>query len=96
MFTVYIIFSQKLKKFYVGMTSNFDVRLEFHLHDTQQRKFTHNADDWILYHKIECPSKDMALKIEKHIKAMKSKIYIENLKKYPEISQKLFSKYSDC
>jgi putative endonuclease len=37
--------------------------------------------------------------IEKHIKAMKSKKYIENLIKYPEMSVKLLQKYettSDC
>lgn len=32
-------------------------------------------------------------KIENHIKKMKSKIYIENLKKYPEMASKLILKY---
>ncbi len=78
------------------MNSNFDVRLDFHLKDTQSRKFTHNADDWILFHKIDCETKELALKIESHIKSMKSKIYIENLIKYPGITVKLFNKYCDC
>ena len=94
MFVVYILFSQKLSKFYTGMTSNFDIRLDFHLNDDQQRKFTHNADDWVLFHKIDCDSKDLALRIEKHIKAMKSKIYIENLIKYREMTSKLIDKYN--
>ena len=96
MFIVYILFSEKLSKFYIGMTSNFDVRLDFHLNDIQQRKFTHNANDWNLFYKIKCDSKTSAMKIEKHIKAMKSKIYIENLIKYPEITQKLLEKYKNC
>ena len=58
------------------MTSNFDVRFYFHYHDEQNRKFTYNADDWILHYKIDCESKQIALKIEKHIKAMKSKVYL--------------------
>jgi putative endonuclease len=33
-----------------------------------------------------------ALAIEKHIKNMKSKVYIENLLHYPEISIKLLEK----
>ena len=77
------------------MTSNFDIRLDFHLNDDQQRKFTHNADDWVLFHKIDCDSKDLALRIEKHIKAMKSKIYIENLIKYREMTSKLIDKYNN-
>ncbi len=36
----------------------------------------------------------MAGKIENHIKKMKSKKYIKDLKKYPEIAQKLIKKYS--
>ena len=96
MFIVYILFSEKLSKFYIGMTSNFEVRLDFHLNDIQQRKFTYNADDWNLFYKIKCDSKTSAMKIEKHIKAMKSKIYIENLIKYPEITQKLLEKYKNC
>jgi putative endonuclease len=31
--------------------------------------------------------------IESHIKSMKSKMYIENLRKYPAISEKLKEKY---
>jgi len=36
----------------------------------------------------------VAGKIEIHIKKMKSKKYIQDLKKYPEIAQKLLKKYS--
>ena len=78
------------------MTSNFDVRLYFHLNDMKNHNFTHNADDWVLFHKIDCDSKLAASKIEKHIKSMKSRIYIENLNKYPEMVVKLLEKYSNC
>jgi putative endonuclease len=93
---VYILHSAKLSRFYTGFTADFDTRLEFHLNSEQARKFTYKADDWILFLKIECESKSQALAIEKHIKNMKSKIYIENLLRYPEIINKLLEKYKDC
>jgi putative endonuclease len=49
----------------------------------------HNASDWITFLKIECQSKKQALQIEKQIKNMKSKVYIQNLKRYPEMTIKL-------
>ena len=90
---VYFLFSENLDKFYIGYTSDFDVRFDFHLNDIQTRKFTHKAKDWILVFKIECATKSQALAIEKHIKAMKSKVYIQNLMKYPEMTLKLLEKY---
>ena len=94
-YTVYIIYSEKLDRFYTGFTTDFDVRLHFHLH-AEKHKFTAKATDWVLYFKIECESKNQALKIEKHIKEMKSKKYIQNLLLYPEITQKLLERYRDC
>ena len=92
---VYILYSQKLNRYYIGYTSDFDMRLEFHK-NANTRKFTYNATDWILFLKIDCTTKNQALSIEKHIKNMKSKTYIQNLLKYPEIIHKLLEKYTDC
>ena len=90
---VYILHSKKLKRFYIGFTSNFDTRLEFHK-NAESHKFTANADDWELFLKITCESKQQALRIESHIKKMKSKTYIENLIKYPDIILKLKDIYN--
>ncbi len=92
---VYILFSEKLNLFYIGYTSDFDLRLEFH-QNADKKKFTYNANDWVLFLKIDCENKKQALVIEKHIKKMKSKIYIQNMMKYPEIIQKLLQKYTNC
>lgn len=92
---VYILHSQKLGKYYIGFTQNIDLRLDFHQNDVQTRKFTYKADDWELIFTIECKSKEQGLSIEKHIKAMKSRVYIQNLMKYPEMTTKLLEKYSD-
>ena len=91
--TVYILYSKKLDKYYIGFTENLDVRLDFHLSDSQSRKFTYKSDDWELIFTIKCESKNQGLSIEKHIKSMKSKIYIQNLLKYPEMKFKLLEKY---
>ena len=94
-YTVYILFSEKLNRFYTGYTSNLDIRIDFHL-NSLPNKFTANAKDWKLFFKLECDSKQQALKIEKHIKRMRSKIYIQNLVLYPEVSDKLLNLYMDC
>jgi len=93
---VYILHSEKLNRYYIGYTTNFDLRLEFHK-NAPSNKFTANASDWILFLNFNCSSKTQALSIEKHIKNMKSTIYIKNLMKYPEIIDKLLIRYkSDC
>ncbi len=43
---------------------------------------------------MEVPNARIAGAIENHIKRMKSRRYIENLIKYPEIGKKLLEKYS--
>ena len=59
-------------------------------YDKSYTKFT---SDWELYLFIPCDNFSQATHIEKHIKRMKSKTYIKNLKKYPNISKRLLEKY---
>lgn len=91
---VYILHSKKLNRYYIGYTTNIDLRLEFHK-NSPSNKFTSNAKDWILFLSFNCNDKTQALSIEKHIKNMKSKTYIENLIQYPEIIDKLLVKYKN-
>ena len=93
MHQVYILFSEKLNRYYIGYTSDLRTRMEFH-NNSENHKFTHNASDWKIFFEINCENKTQALAIEKHIKAMKSKVFIENLIKYPEMVVKLKIKYS--
>ena len=95
MFEVYILYSKTLDRFYTGYTSKLDQRLEFHLNPTETKAFTAKAKDWEVYFNLECKTKSQALAIEQHIKKMKSKIYIENLIRYPEMSAKLIEKYRE-
>ncbi|KGO85330.1 excinuclease ABC subunit C [Flavobacterium rivuli WB 3.3-2 = DSM 21788] len=89
---VYILHSDKLNRYYTGYTSDINTRLEFH-ENSDSRKFTYNADDWVLVFSLECENKTQALAIEKHIKLMKSKTYIQNLLIYPEMVTRLKEKY---
>ncbi len=93
---VYVLFSKKSNSYYIGETSDLSNRLNWHNTGEFKKAHTKIANDWITFLKIECTSKTQALVIEKHIKKMKSKIYIENLLRYPEIIIKLLEKYKDC
>ena len=93
---VYILISEAHDKFYTGFTTgDVDLRIERHNTDYYQNKFTAQYKPWKLFWKLDCASDKQALLIEKHIKKMKSKTYIHNLVKYPEISQKLLLKFQD-
>ena len=95
MASVYILFSPKLNKYYIGSCLDLEQRLLEHKNKTYFNSYTRIADDWQLYFEMHHLEGVITRKIERHIKSMKSKKYIENLKKYPDISLKLISKYSN-
>jgi putative endonuclease len=66
--------------------------MERHLSNYDENKFTSIAKDWELYFLIDCSTMAQALKIEAHIKRMKSRKYIENVRAYPEMVEKLKEK----
>lgn len=92
----YILFSEKLNKYYIGTTSkNVDARIEEHnMNHYGDAKFTSPANDWVLFKSIPCNDLLQARKIEQHIKKMKSKKYILDLNNYPELIQKLKDRFS--
>jgi len=90
---VYILYSEKLSKYYIGSTHDIDLRIERHNTDYYENKWSSKGKPWQLYFSIECKNITQARKIENHIKKMKSKKYIENLSKYSEITEKLLEKY---
>ena len=91
--TVYILYSKETERYYVGQTEDLIDRLDQHLNKLFIKSYTQNADDWTVFFAIECISRKQAVNIEAHIKRMKSRKYFEDLKKYPEISEKLKLKY---
>ena len=90
---VYILYSNKIDNFYTGSCLNLDNRLIEHKEQMFDKGFTHRADDWEVFFVIENLEYQQARKIEKHIKKMKSRVYINNLKKFPEISERLIKTY---
>ena len=87
----YIIFSKKLKRFYIGATHDvLEERVQKHNEHTYgNHRYTAKANDWEEFLFIETSDYKQALKVEKQIKKMKSTAYIVNLTKYPEMILKL-------
>ena len=75
MYTVYILYSLKLDRFYIGYTENIDVRLM--QHNSGISSFTAKATDWQLKYSETCFSREDAHKRELEIKKKKSRRYIE-------------------
>jgi putative endonuclease len=92
---VYILYSCRIDRFYTGSTVlSPGERLERHLEEYYEGAWTRLSNDWKLFWKLECECKRQALKIEKHIKNMHSRTYINNLLRFPEIGLRLLGKYS--
>ena len=91
---VYILYSKSAGKYYIGSTKELKTRIELHMNKTFVNSFTSIFNDWELEFEISNISISSAKKIETHIKKMKSKAYIQNLKKYPILSDELVKKYS--
>jgi len=78
MFTVYILHSKILDKYYIGFTSEeVNVRLSKHL--SNHSGFTGKAKDWLIVYTESFPIKALAMQREKEIKKWKSKKKIEQL-----------------
>jgi len=92
-FCVYILFSIKINRYYVGTTDDVSNRLLEHNSGLQKGSFTSRGLPSIVFLLIENLKSEQAYKIEDHIKAMKSKKYILNLKRYPELVEKLKSRF---
>jgi len=82
-----------LNQDYIGESVDIEERVKEHNSGFYKNAFTSKADDWRLFLKIECKDRTQARKIETHIKSMKSRKYINNLKDYPEIIDKLLQRY---
>ncbi len=96
--TVYILFSAKLDRYYTGCASDVDLRLEKHRTNFfGNTVFTSKAEGWEVLMTILCESEKQAKAVELHIKKMKSKKYIQNMKSFPELVAKLLTRYvSHC
>jgi len=77
MYSVYILYSEKLDKYYVGSTADVEKRLE--RHNEGWGRFTKGGIPWEIVHVEKYRSKPEALKREQYIKRKKSRVYIQDL-----------------
>ena len=89
-YVCYIIFSKTLNHYYIAYTSDVDTRLKLHNGGYFGGKtYTYKADDWKIFMIIPCESINQAMYVESKIKKMKSRKYIDNLKIYPQLVNKI-------
>ena len=78
-FYIYILYSKNSNLYYVGYTSNFEVRLSQH-NTSENLTFTSKHRPWELKAVYSCGKVEAeAMKIEKFIKKQKSRVLIEKL-----------------
>jgi putative endonuclease len=77
MYIVYIIYSEKINRYYTGSTNDIKRRLDEH--NRKKGKYTDTGIPWRLVYTEEFFKSDEASAREKAIKGKKSRKYIENL-----------------
>ena len=75
MFTVYILYSNKVNKFYVGYTS--DIHLRLSQHNDALSKYSKSGIPWQIIYTIELVEKREAIILEQRIKKNGAKRYLE-------------------
>jgi putative endonuclease len=94
LYNCYILYSASLDRYYIGYTSNINERLK--LHNSSHfgvKSYTSRSADWEIFLEIPCETIEQAVFIEAWIKKMKSRKYLKNLKKYPELVEKIKSTF---
>ncbi|HRP16426.1 MAG TPA: GIY-YIG nuclease family protein [Ginsengibacter sp.] len=80
MFDVYILYSQKFDRYYIGQTGDIAERLK--RHNAGYEKATSPYVPWILICKIEKTSRREAIILEKKLKNLNRKRLIAFIQKY--------------
>lgn len=93
MFCVYILYSEKLNRFYIGTTNDVDRRLAEHNNAAYLDSFTTRGIPWQAYLIIDNLHSKQAYDIEQYLKRMKSSAYIKKLKTNPQIVEWIVEKY---
>lgn len=75
MFTVYVLYSFKYNKIYIGCTSNLEERLKSH-NELGKKGWTKNFRPWELIHRELCETKGEALNREKQLKTASGRHWI--------------------
>ena len=76
MYSVYILFSSSLEKYYVGYTDNVSKR--FTEHNSGKGNFTSKGVPWILITTFECGSRSEAVRLELKIEKRGIRRYLQD------------------
>ena len=90
---VYIVYSTAFDKFYIGSTTDLEARLMQHNSSFYPHSYTAKTNDWELFYALPCESLTQSIKIEKHLKLMKSRKYLLSLKKNEQKGLNLLTKF---
>ncbi len=77
MFFMYILYSEKFDRYYVGSTENVELRL--HRHNNKMVTSTKRAVPWLIVYTEHFATRAEAVNRESQVKKMKSRKYIEAL-----------------
>ena len=91
-FSVYILYSSKNDKYYIGQTSNLELRILFH-NEVSKTSYTSKYRPWEIYHSFEMESRSKAMQFEKYLKK-KPRSFIRRLKNDKQLQQFLLEKYN--
>lgn len=78
MFNVYVLYSEKYNRIYVGMTSNLEERFKSH-NELGKKGWTIKFRPWIIVYSEEYQEKSAALKREKQLKSAQGRLFIRSL-----------------
>ena len=77
MYYCYILYSEKLDKYYIGSTSNIEGRLQ--RHNTSKKGFTSTGKPWMLRYYESFETKKEAMQREFQLKRQKNREMIKSL-----------------
>ena len=78
MFYVYVIYSNKLGKYYIGQTNDLKRRIAEHI--AGKSTYTSRANDWVMVYYEAFRSRSLAMRREKRLKS-RSKAFTELLRR---------------
>ena len=92
-FYVYILYSPKYDKYYIGQTPDPQTRLLFH-NELSKKSFTSRYRPWECKKVIPVPNRTLARKMENYIKKRKSRSYLISLIENEQTAEKLLQRLS--
>ena len=75
--SVYILYSEKIDKYYIG--SSHDPQMRLYYHNLGQKGWTKRGIPWKLVYQKEYKDKMDAMRVERHIKKLKSRKIVEKI-----------------